>query len=407
MGNNLSLLHVLSKTVVNNYPQYHTLSSKQQSRLIQKTYDLALKSALKKIELPPAKDAISRGIEREMYKRHAQKYRDKVKLPNYDLMEKLKKLILKRDVKNAITDTESNRGLHLHSSDVDHEFSSPSVVSSIKLGSDFSNYSNTSTSEKRSIFKVDIDKDIFDDKTKLKNFITRQKYHLSESLNEMYGVQEKLIVSKISQKTGYSVHVSKSIFQLYDLFNFLKFTEKLKQESRPNSKNDYTVELEYCKKVLFEYYVQWLKINGVSITNVSELENEIFQNKSFMSLNPENPLFEGFYILMSDSVDYSKVEEFLTMPLSKTPFVTKTKSKNTMSLSIIRKSKQKVLDYEYEIMKYLISETTLNQSDLQRTFLLHPVSVTDVLLHLEESGFITRKKMARDYLITVNESNVT
>ncbi len=110
---------------------------------------------------------------------------------------------------------------------------------------------------------------------------------------------------------------------------------------------------------------------------------------------------------MSDSVDYSKVEEFLTMPLSKTPFVTKTKSKNTMSLSIIRKSKQKVLDYEYEIMKYLISETTLNQSDLQRTFLLHPVSVTDVLLHLEESGFITRKKMARDYLITVNESNVT
>ncbi|MCA9828767.1 MAG: hypothetical protein KC444_10365 [Nitrosopumilus sp.] len=63
--------------------------------------------------------------------------------------------------------------------------------------------------------------------------------------------------------------------------------------------------------MLFDYFKSWLEINEKKINNVTDLENIVLTNDEFMNLDPTNPLFEGFSLLMEKNIDMKKVKELL------------------------------------------------------------------------------------------------
>lgn len=310
----MSLLQILSQTVVEKNPEYHKLSSKKQSELINETYELSLKLALKQVKIPPSKDPIQIAIERKQYYgRRSGKYRKKIKLLDYDFVEKLRKLHNKCLSKDTFTDMDHPNDLSNQSSEIIKTKITSSNKESIKQYLDFSAFSNTNFHSKIPIFKTNLEEQIFKNKTTIRNYITRTKFKLKQSLNEIYSSEYyELIFSK--EKKEHVIHVSKSLFQLYELFVFLDFVKKLEKKPHTKLDEDFDNELKYSYDVLFNYFLMWLEKNGKPMKQILELENEIFNNENFMNLNPANPLFEGFTMLIENNIDISKVKEFLNNP---------------------------------------------------------------------------------------------
>lgn len=320
----MSLLQILSQTVVEKHPEYHKLSSKKQSELIKETYELSLKSALKQVKIPPPKDPIQMAIEsKQYYGRHSGKYREKIKLSDYDFIEKLRKLHDRHLSKDTFTDIDHPSDLSNQSSEITKTMTVSSSKESIKPYLDFTAFSNTDFYSKVPIFKTNLEEQIFKNKTTIRNYITKTKFKLEQSLNEIYSSEYNELI--FSKEKEYGIHVSKSLFQLYELFVFLDFVKKLEKKLHTKLDENYDDELKYSHDILFYYFSMWLKKNGKSITQISELENEIFNNENFMNLHPANPLFEGFTMLIENNIDLDKVKEFLNNPGLVETFLEKSK----------------------------------------------------------------------------------
>src|SRR3989338_11029831 len=248
----MELLQIFSEVIMEKNPDFSKKSSTEQAEIITTTYDQIVKSALRKARIPPKKDIIRQIIEHKQYSRHSGKYRDKVKLTNYELVETLRNLRLSRPTKDSITDIESSSYASNMNSEI-LEGSSSSNEKETKPYYDFSIFANSNYHSHRSLFKTTLDNEIFKNKTKLQNHITRTKFQLEESLEEMYNFkneteQQSFFKSTINAK---EIHVSKSLFQLYELFNFLDFIIKLEKKQKSEYKQNFKEELKYSYKVLF------------------------------------------------------------------------------------------------------------------------------------------------------------
>jgi len=305
----MSLLQTLTTSIIRKNPNFPKLSSREQAQIVNQTYDKVIKSALNDVSLPPKITLFQQGVERRLYERHRPHYKKKHTMLDYEFIEKLRN---KRD--RVAHGTLTSASIPQKSIDTGSELSQSNSSSSNELENLFSNYSNISSTKysEPSFFKSDLTEDIFKDKTTLKNYIFRLKLNLDKSLDEIYFVEREngSSVLEHSQKVK-GIHVSKSLFQLYELFTLLDFVNLLERKFREEGKAHFLNQITNCYEVLFNYYKKWLKINGETINEITDLENTILSNDEFMNLNPNNPLFKGFSLLMENDIDMAKVKDLL------------------------------------------------------------------------------------------------
>lgn len=308
----MSLVQALSESVVEKYPEFGKLNSIKQKNLINKTLQSAIKTALTTIELPSPKDRFRRKMDEFLHKRHRPHFREEHKLADYDLIEQIRQL-RKEKIKNLDTDiTTDSSELSINSSLIDSQTSSSSKIFT-KPQFDYSYYPHNSTHGRHSFFKSEFNDKNFSSKTSVQNVVTRLKFKLEESLNDIYETIDKNGLTFYSkQKDGHSkIYISTSLFQLYELHQLLIFIKTLEEKIKIHKKREFISELSSAYKLIHDYYRKWLSYHGIEISKNTELQKSLFLNDEFMKLDKENPLFEGFTILMIKTLDYKKIAELM------------------------------------------------------------------------------------------------
>lgn len=305
----MTLLQILSTSIIRKNPDFSKLSEKEQGTIINQTYDKLITSALKEVKIPPKTSLIQQEIKKRQYQRRSETSQERHKILDYEFIEKLRN---KRN--RVIHNTSTSVPTSEKSIDAGSELSKERFSSSNKVEDIFTNFSDSAdTSHLESkFFKSNITENIFKDETTLKNHIFRTKLKLEQSLKEIYFVKREngsLVLEKPQQVKG--IHVSKSLFQLYELFTLLDFVNMLEHKSSVEGKNYLYDQINNCYDVLFDYFKKWLEINGKNINSIADLENIVLTNDEFMDLDPTNPLFEGFSLLMEKNIDMKKVKDLL------------------------------------------------------------------------------------------------
>jgi len=319
----MNLVPALSKSIIQNHPEFRSLSAKQQKKIIKKTFQHAVKKSLIKIQLPNPKNQIIQAIEKWRYEhRHSDKYRKRVKLTDYYFVESLRKL-REPDVKNTITDFESEFDETGKNSleKGPMKFSTNRTIQSKEY--DYSSFSGNRIISKHKLFKSEIDPDVFSSNTKLRNHITHSKYRLETSLLEMVTASKDSIRFNEKNPEKNRTYVSKSLFQLYELNLFAIFIKKLENQVKLHYEKKFQKELPQCYEILYHYYSKWLGYYGKELKSLSEIESELLLNDEFMALNEENPLIEGFTMLSCSSIDFGKIKSLLDEKMLKTVFLIK------------------------------------------------------------------------------------
>lgn len=381
----MSIVLALSKSVSEQYSNFDKLQNKQQVQILRGMVQHAVKKSLNQIKLPKDKEKIAYEIKKLQNKtRHKEKYK---KIHDLEINDDLIDILYRLD--RIQTKTSKN--------DFDSQIQRIDVTnlnqSTTDIASDQSNelkFEHTDFAEtktKYSVFKFDVDEDIFTDEIKLKNHITRSEIKLKESINEIFETYEK---SK-------SIFVT-SLFHLYDFQNFVTFLQKLQDKFETKSEKYLSVALESSYKLMKNYYMQLLLLQGIKVRSERQLENSLLLNSRFMSMSEHHPLMIGFHLLLTHSLDWSKLLKLVEKDIFDIFSTSETRIEPSDKISNTQ-DKNNNFDYDSEILELVKKQGEIKQSNLLRKFLHHPISVKEVILRLESYGLLKIVQIENDALI--------
>lgn len=370
----MSIVTSLSKSVSEQYPNFDRLKNKQQVKLLRNLIKHAVRKSINQIHVPTYDEQIQYEIRKLRYtKRHKEQYLKSHEKINEDLVDVLFRL--KRFQPSSSKNDFGTRTQPKNITNLEHSTSATSSNRLDKIKSDYTNIPEIKS--KHNIFKFEIDDDIFENEMKLKNEMTRSKIKLDGSLKEIfntYGSQSK------------SPFV-KSLFHLYDFQNFLVFHQKLQSNVEKNHKSYLDDTLKSSYALLKNYYIELLLIRGRKLEPEEQLENVLLSDHQFMSIYENHPLMTGFHLLLTYSIDFSKLIKMVQKNYFDIFSTTETDSETSDRIPKVKRNVQN-FDYDYEILSFITKHDRITQTHLQRKYLHHSAIIQDVLSRLRNSGLI-------------------
>ncbi len=303
----MNLEVILKDEIAKNHAQFLNAPKNTQKILVKKLIKEAVSTSLKTIKLPPLKDAFQQRIDEYKYNRRNQQYRRKHKLPNYELLERLYK-IQNKDVKTDRTD------FFLQRIKIDYASLGKRIMDLVsnterKTHISYGNYSKNQLPKESCFFKFyEIDQTIFESEKGTRNEITRFKYKLLDPIHKSLLISEKTNMKTIQSADSIKQGFTENLFVLYDLQSFLNFVNVLEERSKTDIVLNDTKN--YAFDVLKEYYFEIFKSHGHPITKENTMEY-ILENDEFRILSEENPLTQGFTMLLANSIQIPDIIELI------------------------------------------------------------------------------------------------
>jgi len=319
--NKLTLITVLSEAVHREYPKFIQMPEKTQKSIVSAVLKDAVKAALQKVTLPKPKDPFRRQIEKFWFLRGGKHYKETHKQPDYRLLEELCAISVSQ-LQTDSTDWLSFGKIDSTAWNTKDRFSSQN---NIEPKHSFDNYPKNDIHKSVQLFKTEIiDNDTLSSKTKVRNYLTRYKYKLEEtgavisppSIRISTDSLEKPMTDERTIPAGSNVirtpiQFTESLFLLYNLQTFVESLKILEEHVRRLQKIDLQEELDYAYEVLRNYYANLLLKHGIKIDETKKIENELLKIDEFVSLNPDNPLIQGYIELLSRSINPKRISELI------------------------------------------------------------------------------------------------
>jgi len=370
----MSIVSTLSKSVSKQYPNFDRLQNKQQVQLLRNLIKHAVRKSINQIHIPTYDEQIQYEIKKLRYtKRHKEQYLKSHKEINEDMVD-----VLFRLKRFQPSSAKNDFVTYSQPKNIANIEQSTNATSSNRLHEIKSDYTNiTEIKSKHNIFKFEIDDDVFKNEIKLKNEITRSKIKLDESLKEIFNIYG-------SQSKSPFV---KSLFHLYDFQNFLVFHQRLQNNVEQNHESYLDDALKSCYVILKNYYTELLLIRGRKLEPKEQLENVLLSDHQFMSIYENHPLMIGFHLLLTNSIDFSKLIKIVQKNYFDIFSTTETDSNTSDRIPKVKHDVQN-FDYDYEILSFIKKFGKVKQNYIQRKYLHHSVVIGDVISRLESSGFL-------------------